>query len=261
MSDHSARPRPRRGPWWAMLLGGTALLVTALVLGLGQRTPEDFGEPARTGAAPAAAPAADAGPTGTTATGRATGAGPTGADGRTSATPARSVPLVAAEDRRPATAPEPQQVQVPVGLRIPDVDVDVDVVPVGVREDGQMEIPESGQDVGWYRYGAGPAGDEGSVVLASHVDTLAEGEGVLARLTELRAGDLVSVTLEDGRVVDYRVTGRRTVPKAELDTAALFDRSGPERLQLVTCGGPWQPEQSSYRDNVIVTAEPVTASS
>lgn len=263
-----ARPRV----WWAVLAGGCVLLLTAALLALTARAPADFGENAARVDGPAATTPAppDGGParavrppdgtgldsTGGDDPGDETGPGSAAAPERT-----RTVPLVPAAARRPATAPDRPAPLAPVGLQIPAVDIAVDVVPVGVDDDGQMEIPESGFDVGWYRYGAAPGQDEGSAVLASHVDTLAEGKGVLARLTDLRAGDLVSVTLEDGNVLDYRVSGRRTVPKAELDVATLFDRSGPERLRLVTCGGPWQPERSSYRDNVIVTAEPVPAES
>ena len=31
----------------------------------------------------------------------------------------------------------------------------------------------------------------------------------------------------------------------------------PPRLTLITCGGPFLPEYRSYRDNVVVVAEPV----
>lgn len=255
VSDSSGpAARPHR-LWWAVLLGGLALLLTALVVAMLSRTPADFGAAASSATERVVATAGPTGPDEPPAPAPEGPAAPT-ATGTTG-----PVPLVPAEARRPAALPERPRASAPVGLQLPDVDVDVDVVPVGVREDGQMEIPESGFDVGWYRYGAAPGQGEGSTVLASHVDTLAEGRGVLARLTELRRGDVVSVALADGTAVDYRVTGRRTVPKAGLDTQALFDRSGPERLQLVTCGGPWQPERSSYRDNVIVTAEPVSASS
>lgn len=267
--DDQRTPGPRRR-WWAVLVGGCALLLAAAALAFTTRTPADFSSGVA-GSDGVAGPAATSAPSSDDAMART--AVPEGDTARDepgepaepdrAATPGRSrtVPLVPAEARRPATAPEQAPPASPVGLQIPAVDIAADVVPVGVEDDGQMEIPQSGSDVGWYRYGAAPGQGEGSTVLASHVDTLAEGRGVLARLTDLRAGDLVSVTLEDGSEVDYQVTGRRTVPKAELDVGTLFDRSGPEQLRLVTCGGPWQPERSSYRDNVIVTAEPVPAPS
>jgi hypothetical protein len=37
---------------------------------------------------------------------------------------------------------------------------------------------------------------------------------------------------------------------------ALFQRTGPPRLVLLTCGGEFQPELRSYADNVVVVAEP-----
>jgi hypothetical protein len=37
----------------------------------------------------------------------------------------------------------------------------------------------------------------------------------------------------------------------------LFAREGPPRLTLITCGGPFLAEFGSYRDNVVVVAEPL----
>lgn len=253
--------RNRPPVWWAVLTGSALVLVTAVALLLTSRAPADFGHATLEQAAGpagrseervAAAPAPmDAAPT--------TPAPPTTAPAP-AADRAATVPVVPAEARRPARATA-APVSRPVGLGIPALDVAVDVVPVGVDPDGLMEIPESGQDVGWYRFGPSPGAERGSAVLASHVNTRAQGAGVLARLGELDPGDSVMVTLEDGTVVDYAVTDRRTVRKSELDERALFDRAGPAGLALVTCGGPWQQERSSYRDNVVVLAEPVTAAS
>jgi len=58
-------------------------------------------------------------------------------------------------------------------------------------------------------------------------------------------------------VLEHRVTGVERVAKEQLPVDRLFTRSGPPRLTLVTCGGPFQTERRSYRDNVVVTAEPV----
>ena len=35
---------------------------------------------------------------------------------------------------------------------------------------------------------------------------------------------------------------------------------GPARLVLITCGGPFVPALSSYRDNLVVVAVPTTGS-
>lgn len=232
----------RRPLWWAVLTGSAVLVAVAVLLAVGGRPGDDFGgtaleqspEPTRTARPTDPAPSAPA------------------------ESPA-TVPVVPAEARR-AAVPTTGPVVPPVSIAIPVLGIDVPVRPVGVDDEGLMEIPTSGQEVGWYRFGPAPGADTGSSVLASHVNTRAEGEGVLARLGDLGPGDTVTVALEDGSTVDYAVTERRTVPKLDLDEAALFDRSGPHRLALVTCGGPWLEERSSYRDNVIVTAVPLPPS-
>ncbi|NNH24741.1 class F sortase, partial [Pseudokineococcus marinus] len=94
-------------------------------------------------------------------------------------------------------------------------------------------------------------------VVAGHV-AAADGErGVLAGLTELGLDDVVEVVRADGTVVPYRVTTREAVEKTALPVAALFDEDGPERLVLVTCGGPYLRDVGAHRDNVVVVAEPL----
>ena len=39
--------------------------------------------------------------------------------------------------------------------------------------------------------------------------------------------------------------------------AEVFARTGPERLRLVTCTGPYLPEAGGYQQNLVVTAVPV----
>ncbi|SEP29883.1 class F sortase [Trujillonella endophytica] len=149
-----------------------------------------------------------------------------------------------------ATAPAP------VRLAVPALDVDAPLDPVGVAADGQMELPEDVSRVGWYRFGAVP-GAPGSAVVAGHVDDAEQGLGALSRLREAAPGDEVLVTDATGAVTRWRVVARELITKQELPLAELFARAGPARLVLVTCGGPFLPEYRSYRDNVVVVAEPV----
>jgi len=75
---------------------------------------------------------------------------------------------------------------------------------------------------------------------------------------ELKAqvgGDIVVVTAVDGRTFRYRVTATREMRKADLPTD-IWSQTGPARLVLVTCGGPFDQATSHYRDNIVVTAVP-----
>lgn len=170
--------------------------------------------------------------------------------------PSASAPRV---EVRPATPTgDAGKADRPQRVRIPALGVDAPVDAVGVRKDGAMLIPEDVRRIGWYRFGSAPADGAGATVLAGHVDSKEQGLGALGRLRELGVGDRVDVTLVSGDVVRYRVVGKETLVKKRLPTEELFARDGAPRLVLVTCGGPFIPEVSSYRDNLVVIAEPVS---
>jgi LPXTG-site transpeptidase (sortase) family protein len=130
-------------------------------------------------------------------------------------------------------------------------------VPVGFDDRGQMRVPEDVRKVGWYRFGPGPGAADGSAVLAGHVDDRVQGPGAYVRLGELAEGDVVAVDLADGTTLRYGVRTVEEIGKDELPVERLFDRSGPPRLTLVTCGGAFDPVAREYQNNVVVTAEPI----
>jgi sortase (surface protein transpeptidase) len=142
----------------------------------------------------------------------------------------------------------------PAGLRVPAVGVDVRVVPVGVEPSGEMELPDDPGVVGWYRFGPRPGEGVGSAVLAGHVDSERYGVGPLAALGGTRPGDRVLVRLGP-RWVDYRVDSVEQLDRRALP-AAVFARTGPERLRIITCTGPYLPEAGGYQQNLVVTAVP-----
>jgi LPXTG-site transpeptidase (sortase) family protein len=142
-------------------------------------------------------------------------------------------------------------------VRFPGLDVDAAVVAVGVDGLGEMEVPGDVATVGWYRFGPGPGAGAGSAVLSGHVDDRVQGRGAFYRLSDLEPGDAVAVDLADGTAVDYRVTLVERIDKDELPVDRLFARDGAPRLTLVTCGGDFDRAARSYRENVVVTAEPV----
>ncbi|ASR55806.1 class F sortase [Cellulomonas sp. PSBB021] len=174
--------------------------------------------------------------------------------GPTTAAPSPALSDVPVRD---ATAPAPEVRAAPVRLAVPDVDLDMPVVPVGVLDDGTMEIPEDAGEAGWYRFGPVPADDDGNTLVAAHVDSRLTGIGPFARLRDVPPGATVTVTDADGTAHRYRVTGVEKIPKDSAPLDVWFARSGPPRLVLVTCGGTWQADIGHYSDNVVVTAEPV----
>jgi LPXTG-site transpeptidase (sortase) family protein len=157
----------------------------------------------------------------------------------------------------PAGPADEDRVAVPARVRFPELDVDAPVAAVGVDALGEMEVPEDVATVGWYRFGPGPGAGEGSAVLSGHVDDRIQGRGAFYQLSDLEPGDPVAVELADGTAVDYRVTVVERIDKDELPVDRLFARDGAPRLTLVTCGGDFDRQARSYRENVVVTAEPI----
>ncbi|MFN8077862.1 MAG: sortase [Kineosporiaceae bacterium] len=145
----------------------------------------------------------------------------------------------------------------PRRLILPRQKVNAPVDPVGVDDQGLMELPEDVDRVGWYRYGPAPGSDRGSAVIAGHVDSAEQGLGALAALSSVRTGDVIQVQLRSSTTLSYRVVGITRLRKQVLPTREIFAREGAPRLTVVTCGGPFDRARRSYRDNLVIRAEPL----
>jgi len=136
------------------------------------------------------------------------------------------------------------------------IDLRVPVVATGVATDGQMQLPADPARIGWYSYGPAPGSGRGSVVLGGHLDSRQYGVGPLVRLARTRPGDVIELGLLDGRTMRYRTEAVRNVDKQALALDDVFDRNGPRRLRLITCGGEYLPDRGGYQQNLVVTAVP-----
>ncbi|MFR9803274.1 class F sortase [Pseudonocardia sp. RS010] len=164
----------------------------------------------------------------------------------------------------PSAAPrgEVEPAAAPVGLtveRAGETLLAAPVVPVGVDAAGAMGVPRDVDTVGWYRFGAAPGAGTGSALLAGHVDDREQGLGAFHDLGGLVPGDLVTVRRDGAPPIRYAVREVRSVAKDALAAEELVARAGPPRLTLVTCGGPFDRQTRSYRDNVVVVALPAPA--
>jgi sortase (surface protein transpeptidase) len=113
-----------------------------------------------------------------------------------------------------------------------------------------VQVPTDFAQVGWYRQGPTP-GETGSAVILGHVDSY-QGPAVFYRLREIRPGDHVEVTREDGSITQFEVTSVHTYPKTEFPAEQVYASVDGSHLQLVTCGGQFDNEARSYQSNVVV---------
>lgn len=158
----------------------------------------------------------------------------------------------------PPVRPTPEAPR-PRGVRIASRDIAADMVPLGLNDDGTLEVPADPHMAGWWTGGARP-GEAGPSVVVGHVDSF-DGPGIFYRLADTAVGERVTIDRADGSPVHFRVTRIETHPKDAFPTAAVYGHTDLPTLRLVTCAGRFDTVERSYDDNVVVFAEaeaPVT---
>ena len=242
---------PRRLLGWirvaAVLVGATAVLAlvtlalwprvsngTASLFGVASTAPQEGAEPQ-------------------TASDTAPGAPPSAADA-TSGGAARGATGSAAQaaPARPLAHPDTG-----LRIRIPALSVDTSIVELGVKADGQLDVPASGRTVGWYNISARPGGP-GNALLGGHLDW-AGSAAVFGGLRELSEGDLVYIDTGSGELA-YRVESAYVVAFDAPLGDVLGERSGPATITLFTCGGGFDAALREYDERVIVRAVAIPSS-
>ena len=140
----------------------------------------------------------------------------------------------------------------PVRLRIPAIEVDTGVMALGLRSDGTLDVPPEGFPAGWYTGGPTP-GELGPAIIAGHVNW-AGSPGVFFSLGDLAPGEEILVEREDGSTAEFHVQSVRQFPKEEFPTDAVYADIDQAGLRLITCGGSFDQQARSYRDNIVVFA-------
>jgi sortase (surface protein transpeptidase) len=135
--------------------------------------------------------------------------------------------------------------------------VSASVTPLGLNQDGTLEVPRRWEETGWYTGGPEP-GERGPAVIAGHVDSTS-GPAVFYRLGELVRGAVVSIRRADGSDVRFRVRRLERRAKDDFPTRSVYGRTVDAQLRLITCGGGFDSSTGHYRDNTIVYASRVSA--
>ncbi len=145
----------------------------------------------------------------------------------------------------------------PDTLWIPSQHVRAPIEPCRIVH-SELEPPQNVQHTCYWAGGAALSAKTGSSVVTGHINWVGQGVGALGNIDKLRRGDLVRTTGKRGVVTTWAV---RTVvhrPKSQgIDTTAFVGDSGPRRLYLITCGGPFDTADANYLDNIYVRAVPL----
>jgi hypothetical protein len=148
----------------------------------------------------------------------------------------------------------------PVSIDIPAIGVQSNLLRLGLNPDGTIQVPPlyaKPSQAGWYEYSPTP-GQIGSSVIEGHIDTY-QGPSVFFRLGALHPGNQVDVTLADGTVAIFKVTGVRSYPKTSWPWHVVFGSADYPALRLITCGGTFDYSTRQYLSNTVVFASLVSS--
>ncbi|MFI7387736.1 class F sortase [Streptomyces sp. NPDC049813] len=164
---------------------------------------------------------------------------------------ARSVPRAAASSGAPASD---RAVADPERVTIASIGVDSALLPLGLNEDGTVEVPpaDKGMTAGWYTGNPAP-GERGAAVIIGHNDTR-YGRAVFHDLRTLRTGADIAVRDTAGATTHFTVTATETVAKKAFPTRKVYGATTTRALRLITCDGTYDA-QGHPVDNLIVYAE------
>jgi sortase (surface protein transpeptidase) len=156
--------------------------------------------------------------------------------------------------------PAPAQLPVleastPVSVTIPSIGAQTHLLRLGLQENGSLEVPpgDPGAPASWYTHSPTP-GERGPAVLLGHVNSYGGGPGVFAQLRELKTGDTIEVTREDGTTAVFVFDRGEQYAKNAFPTQSVYGNTEGSELRLITCDG-YDPATGEFDDNYVVYAK------
>lgn len=142
----------------------------------------------------------------------------------------------------------------PMHISIPSVSIEADFeAPLSLKQNGEIEVPETYDKVAYYSYGPTP-GELGPSVILGHVDSF-EGPAVFFSLGQLKEGDEIKVEREDGTIAVFAVTTLERHLQSGFPTREVYQDIDHAGLRLITCTGTYNHDILRYTHNLIVFAD------
>ncbi|HEY0578769.1 MAG TPA: class F sortase [Pseudonocardia sp.] len=160
-------------------------------------------------------------------------------------------PLVTGGPVAPAA---PLPASAPTEVRIDAINATSSLVPLGLNPNRTITVPpvNTPLQASWYRLGPTP-GAAGPAIILGHVNGNGK-EGIFAKLNQLKPGDQVKVTRQDGKTAVFTVTKLQQIAKNTFPTVDVYGDTPDAQLRLITCGGGFDKGKGSYVDSIIAFA-------
>ncbi|WP_213504660.1 class F sortase [Paenibacillus faecis] len=142
----------------------------------------------------------------------------------------------------------------PTQLIIPAIKVSAKVIPVGVLDNGQMDVPKDTESVG-ILYPGVVAGERGNMVMDGHVDSYT-GPAVFFNLKKLSPGDAIIVRNQHSdQSMTYRVESVEAFKTSEAPIERVFGPSSGYKLNLITCTGRYSRKKKEHEERLVIFAK------
>ena len=124
----------------------------------------------------------------------------------------------------------------PMQITIPKINLQAKIIPVGKTVNGNLDVPKSLTDTGWYKNGVKP-GEIGNAVIDGHeVDALGFA-AIFKNLHLLNIGDNIIIENEDKQKLIFSVLKTEIYPYDAAPLPDIFGTSTKRNLNLITCEG------------------------
>jgi len=136
---------------------------------------------------------------------------------------------------------------------VPKLGIDNPIIPVGRTQSGEMAMPDSLTEAGWFNEGAFP-GNPGTAVLAAHTG-YPDRRTVFQRMEQLNRGDNIVVVDAVGQRADFTINEVVAYKPDTAPLAKIFGNTSARSLRFIICTGVWNAAQQTYAERLVVYAE------
>lgn len=142
----------------------------------------------------------------------------------------------------------------PKYIKLPTINTEGFIQTVGVDQNKQVAAPNNIHMAGWFADSVKP-GQKGLSIIDGHLDGR-DADGIFVHLQNMKKDDTFTIEFGDGSSKQFKVMSITTVATKDAPNV-LFSQNpkATNQLNLITCGGNFDPSSKLYDKRVIVSSE------
>ena len=143
------------------------------------------------------------------------------------------------------------EISTPTKILIPRINLTAKIVPVGKTMAGNLDVPKSLVNTGWYKLGIKP-GEKGNAVIDGHeVDSLGLG-AIFKNLYLLKTGDQIIIENENSEKLFFSIIKTEIYDYGQAPLNEIFGPSETRNLNLITCEGDYVTKLATKNKRLVV---------